>query len=318
MRSRARRLVYALVVTLLVLLGAEGLLRLTLPVAAQATMPEDVVRVHMEGPGFAFDPDLGWYWAHVGGGAPINDYGMRQAAPMSRTKPEGTWRAICFGDSQTYGAGLEAEEAWPRVANRELGQGWEVLNAGLSGYRSLQVYRLIRLRMAALDPDVLVVDNMPYDSPRENAPLRTAAYGESALDAARRALWDVRLYYALRLFLFQIEPAPPRWLSQSGGDKAKADGLGNFDLIHRWGEDNGVEVVFLQYPAKLDQTQVECMADRKDFDPAWTVVWACEALQQDGRPANVLFQDRNHLTVAGAEVVGRAVAETLRALRAAP
>lgn len=71
-------------------------------------------------------------------------------------KPEkrpGVVRVIALGDSVTFGA----EENYPRLTAECLGAGYEMINAGVPGYSSLQGLRLFKSHLASLKPDVLIV-----------------------------------------------------------------------------------------------------------------------------------------------------------------
>ncbi len=312
------RLGLGLLVALLLLAGVEGALRLTLPVVRTATLPDTMIRAHLENPGFRYDPDLYWYWSMLPSAAmQINEHGFRRTRPMTRAKPAGVTRAITFGDSQTLGAGVGPEESYSAVAERLLneteGTEWEVLNAGISGFRSLNVYRLLQRRIEAYDPDMVVIDCMPYDSPRDDGALVGRPLGGVATQL-QAALWQSHLYYVLRLGLEKVRPDRSRWLDRAPlpGD---ALGHGNHDLIAAWGKEHGVTVVFMQYPVSENNFRVGCHTLPAELPGDAPVVPACEALVQDGRPGRELFQDRNHLTVAGNEVVGKALADVIGPLR---
>ena len=308
-----KRLGLGLLVAVVVLLGAEGILRVTLPLVRKATLPDTMIRAHLENPGFRYDADLYWYWSMLPSAAmQINEHGFRRTKPMTREKPAGVTRVITFGDSQTLGAGVNPEESYSGVAERLLGDGWEVLNAGISGYRTLNVYRLLQRRIEAYDPDIIVIDCMPFDSPRDDGALVGRKLG-GFVTQAQSVLWKSRLYYVLRLGMEKVQPQRSRWLDRAPlqGDSL---GRGNHDLIVDWGKQHGVTVVFVQYPVSENNFRLGCHTLPKELPADIPVVPACEALKQDGRTGQRLFQDRNHLTVAGNEVVGKAVADVLAAL----
>lgn len=156
-------------------------------------MPPEMITAHVNGTGFAYDADLGWYWGMLPSkDAGIDEHGFREHnTPVSVAKPPGITGVITFGDSQTYGAGVRPDETWSAQAEAALGPGYEVLNAGLSGYRSLNVLRLIKLRAAAYSPDAVVIDCMPYDSPRDDGLTLGAPVGWQ--DPVRRLLWSSRI-----------------------------------------------------------------------------------------------------------------------------
>jgi lysophospholipase L1-like esterase len=81
-------------------------------------------------------------------------------APASAAGPSGTVRILALGDSFTFGVGVEAEDAWPAVLERELAAGGgasvRVRNGGVGGYGPLRTERLLVARQSAWAPEVLV------------------------------------------------------------------------------------------------------------------------------------------------------------------
>ena len=307
--ASVRKLVAGLLVAAAALAALEMVLRVTLPVVRTASLPDTMIRAHLSSPGFRYDADLYWYWAMLPSAAmQINEFGFRRVRPMTVEKPAGVTRVITFGDSQTLGAGVTVDETYSAFAERELGDGWEVLDAGISGFRSLNVYRLLQLRIEAFEPDVVVIDCMPFDSPRDDGALVGTPLGGVRL---REVLWQSRTYSMLRLGVERIRPTRARWLDRAPlpGD---ALGHGNHDLIAEWGEERGVKVMFMQYPVSQNGRLV-CQTLPGELPTGVPVVPACDALRADGRTASQLFQDRNHLTAEGNAVVGTALATALRA-----
>ncbi|MCB9797585.1 MAG: hypothetical protein H6741_33265 [Alphaproteobacteria bacterium] len=317
MRTRPlRRLGLGLGVACAALLLLELALRLTLPLAARATLPNEEIAAHLSRADFVYDPDLFWYWAEPPEGATAEEFGFRVIEPITQDKPEGVVRAIAFGDSQTFGAGLSPEEAWPGQADAALGARWQVLNAAVPGYRSLNVRRLLSLRMQAYAPDYVLVDCMPFDSPRDDG--RLFAVGPATPTARLQALlWHSRLYFALRLAVEKADPRRARWLDQAQRYLNGRDmDLGNHDLIASWAEDHGARAVFLTYAVMEGDGAVSCHTRPGELPEGLPVVDACAALAATGLEGHALFQDRNHFTAQGARVVGQAVARTLAALEA--
>lgn len=90
----------------------------------------------------------------------INEHGMR-GRPVERNKPAGTFRIAVVGDSYIFGAGVEESATLPmqleaRLAARAVGRPVEVLNFGVGGYNALQETELIRTRVLAFEPDLLI------------------------------------------------------------------------------------------------------------------------------------------------------------------
>ncbi|GDX79635.1 hypothetical protein LBMAG42_14460 [Deltaproteobacteria bacterium] len=317
-QSLIRRLCFALATAVAVIGGAEAALRMVFPIVGRATMPPEMIAAHINGTGFAYDPDLGWYWGMLpSAAAGVDAHGFRaHTYAISLSKPPEVKRVITFGDSQTYGAGVQPDETWPARAEAALGPGWEVLNAGLSGYRSFNVLRLIKLKIAAYDPDFVVIDCMPFDSPRDDGQYVAAPVGWQ--DPVRRMLWGSRLYYALRVAVQKATPDRPRWLDRPARPEDQQN-PGNLDLIAAWGKEAGVGVIFMQYAVEDDHSgRIRCQTATGELPAGHSVVPACDALLADHRASSALFLDNNHLTVEGNRVVGEAAAATIRAATRGP
>lgn len=328
MRPGLRRALLLPLALILLALLAEGALRLMFRAARSATMPKAEIQEHL-GQGYAYDPDLSWYWSVLpDDGAKVNADGFRRVAPMTRTPSPGILRVITVGDSQTFGGGVAHDQTFSHFAQEALGDRWEILNAGISGYRSLNVYRLLRLRLLAYEPQVLVVDCMPKDSPREDGPLTGKPL---AAGRVPEWLWNSRLYYFSQLSLrlvglrpwetlpwpLQLHEIRERLDDPSKGDLRNSPDMGNHDLIARFGAQHGMVSVFMRYPFNKDGTTVGCHTWDGSMPEGAPLFDACAALEASGLPARELFLDTNHLSVKGNQVVGAALAARLMELHAA-
>ncbi|MFG0316346.1 MAG: SGNH/GDSL hydrolase family protein [Planctomycetota bacterium JB042] len=85
------------------------------------------------------------------------------------TKPAGTLRLACLGDSHTFGHGVEEEETWPAhlrriLADRGGPSSVEVINAGVSAYDTPQERRHLERAVLPLDPDVVILQYYVNDT----------------------------------------------------------------------------------------------------------------------------------------------------------
>lgn len=301
-----------------VLGSAELVLRLAFPIVRTATLPEGMIEQHVTAAGFRHDPDLYWTWGMLPSPAmQINQFGFRRTEPMTLEKPEGTLRVVTFGDSQTLGAGVGPDQTYSAFAEQSLGEGWEVLNAGISGYRSLNVYRKLQLDILQYQPDAVVIDCFPFDSPRDDGPLvqkeRFGTARQRRHAAIRGLLWNSRLFRAVELAVFDLRPDKPRWLDQPDPELGRGDlGYGNHAEIATWGLKHGVTVLFMEYPVSNERWQHSCMTQPGELPEGVPVVPACQAMAESGVPAREMFQDRNHMTEQGNRLVGEVLAESLR------
>ena len=103
---------------------------------------------------------------------PINSRGYRdfeRAIP----KPEGVRRAVCLGDSFTWGTSVLVDDAWPqrveRMLSRERGERWEAVNLAEPGLNAVQEASRLDAEGFAYGPDVVVVGYVLNDSEDETA-----------------------------------------------------------------------------------------------------------------------------------------------------
>lgn len=115
-------------------------------------------------------------------------------------KPSGTYRILTMGDSFTWGVGLDVEETIPKLLEARLNTSsgmrrFEVINAAIPGYNTLQEMRLLKKRGLKFEPDMVLliynlndVDYLPEvtgDSSRENLTARPADPMAMAPDAGK-------------------------------------------------------------------------------------------------------------------------------------
>lgn len=72
------------------------------------------------------------------------------------TKDSGTFRILVFGDSFTWGYGVEAEEIYTEVLEDKLGDDFEVINMGVPGYGADQEYLLLKREGIKYAPDLVI------------------------------------------------------------------------------------------------------------------------------------------------------------------
>ena len=155
--SRRRSIVLSALIVLGFFASAELVLRLV--GVRPAVRPRLLLRsidTDIDLPFMRADPDLFWSprpgfrGEFMGRPVTINSLGLRGGEP--RPRREGARRIACFGDSITFGYGVGDEETYPYLLDRALGaDGHEALNAGVTGYTSHQVRRLVT-RVAAAAP----------------------------------------------------------------------------------------------------------------------------------------------------------------------
>jgi lysophospholipase L1-like esterase len=99
-----------------------------------------------------WSPTPGFKGSFGGKSVTINRLGVRGAEVEAR-RQEGAFRIGCFGDSITFGYGVNDDETYPVELGRSL-PGVEVINAGVTGYSSYQALGLARRLLPELRPSV--------------------------------------------------------------------------------------------------------------------------------------------------------------------
>ena len=89
-----------------------------------------------------------------------NSLGLR-GPEVSRTPAPGTERVLVMGDSVAFGFRLEQGETFPVLLEQELeqrdGGSWEVLNAGVEGYNTVNELAYLRSSLLDLQPRTIVL-----------------------------------------------------------------------------------------------------------------------------------------------------------------
>lgn len=304
--SLLRRLAFSALATVFGLLLLEVGARIFLQRLVAAAMPSPEMRAFAAQPRLVFDPELGWVPAPLPGSGPAEDLPWF-ARDLSPSRRPGVARGFALGDSQTLGAGLRGEQAWPAVAEahlRAMGHSVEIINAASPGFRSAQVLRLVESRLLAYDFDFLLVDCQADDSP----PLPRRDY--AGLRRLRGALFGSRLYRLLWLGVANARghaTGPGDVIRQPKGHSL--DGAGNHAALISLARAHGVAIWFLDYPF-LDRP-VKALAPPSRLPRDAPVIETTPVLLQSGRTGAELFLDNNHLTTLGSALVGRTVAEAL-------
>lgn len=313
-RSWIRKLVFAFITLIVVLGSTELLLRLLTRSWGQASIPSESVLAHVRDGTMKYHEELGWVRAELpqprNG---INAEGFRYA-DLPKEKAPGTWRAFALGDSQTYGAGVQAQETWPARAESQLRElhpdaKIELVNAGISGYSSLQALRLIRSKLLQWSPDLVIIDCRTYDSPRDLYVPRP-----SGLTAPlERAFFHFRTYYVLRLLVDRSTGAWGRRMTPTSQERSApqiGERYGSHGDLLALGRERGFEVIFLDYPFWDNRRDlITPLAHAHEMPKGARIVSTVDALTATQKKASELFLDNNHLSVEGNRVVGGVVAE---------
>jgi len=109
------------------------------------------------------DPVLMWEYKPHGShrGIETNRYGFRERDFDAPGKPAGVHRVAFVGDSVTLGLGVPPEQTFERLVEQEARTlapepALQALNFGVDGYNTTQVAELLKTRVPAFEPDLVV------------------------------------------------------------------------------------------------------------------------------------------------------------------
>ena len=154
--------------------------------------------------GFVHEPNTSAFV--MGVDVRINSQGLRDRE-YSLAKPAGVYRILMLGDSTTLGWGVKAEETASKILERELGPRFEVINAGVGNYGTVQEFTYYKTRGRLFRPDLVILQYFIND-PEPVPTLKGGflldhsyllAFAESRWDGLLRVLHlrpDWRQYYA--------------------------------------------------------------------------------------------------------------------------
>lgn len=133
----------------------------------------------------------------------INSYGLRDHE-YTISKPDETYRILVLGDSMTFGWGTSAENTYPKVLEKLLNQfsrsasnpwnmasKYEVINAGVGNYNTVQEVTYFKDRGIHLQPDMVLLGFYLNDA--EKTPERSSGFlrEHSYFYVLFSLVWDV-------------------------------------------------------------------------------------------------------------------------------
>lgn len=237
--SRRRQTLRTLVWTIVLLLAAEGVLRVRAWHRHGVAGPvADLYEEHAE---LGRRPKAGALVVGSQRHVSINRWGFR-GADLEQAKPPGTFRIAAIGDSTTFGleAGSDAAVWVARLGERLRESGnanVETINAAVPGYTlAMSADRLLR-DVALFDPDVVVVMNTATDIAAHSR--REFSANRLSGDASR--LEQLLEEHSLLINLLRQNAAPllARWMPSGRHDRLDERG-------------------FLEYADRLIQVVDEC------------------------------------------------------------
>lgn len=150
--SRKKALSYILII-LLFFLVAEVMLRIRERVKAKETQVYGQINFFSSHPflNYVLNPKI----------AKHNSLGFR-GQEIDISKEENIYRIFCLGASSVYGSRVSPEESYPYFLNQLLKNTVkkkvpDVINAGVPGYTSANIFLLFQFRILPLSPDMIII-----------------------------------------------------------------------------------------------------------------------------------------------------------------
>lgn len=135
----------------------------------------------------------------------INKYGLRGALPPHFEEDNGKKkRILILGDSMVYGHGVTEQENFPSLLNT-MGVG-HVLNGGVKGYGSDQVYLLFQELKETLKPDI-VLFAFNHNDLYDNAVKRRLSVSETKIDFLKEETLYASLFVGFYENVFSYVPS---------------------------------------------------------------------------------------------------------------
>ncbi|MEM7350214.1 MAG: SGNH/GDSL hydrolase family protein [Acidobacteriota bacterium] len=184
---------------------------------------------------------------------------QRLKGPLPRIpKPPGTFRIVCYGDSNTDGPN---EKGWTEVLHELLGTrfaasgvDFEVLNAGVAGYSSYQGLMRFRHQVEDLQPDLVTVSFGYNDiAPALGVPDRKFRLPPRFLVSAQRQLLRYRFYRVAEKIVRRWAPEQPPAI---GPRVPLADYLANLESFLDTGARQGAGVVLMTRPHSMPAAEL--------------------------------------------------------------
>ncbi len=186
----------------------------------------------------------------------INNHGLR-GPDFSREKTPGVYRIVCLGNSCTFGWRVGEQQVYARqladmLKRSDPARKYEIINAGVTGYTSLQGLRFLRRDVLNWQPDLLVVSygwNDHWAAAREIADKNQVLPSQWVLDI-QNLLGRTRTYRWLKYLVFSIKNPPPAEFSRTNPvyRVGLADCRDNLQAIIDEAKSRGIDVALLTLP----------------------------------------------------------------------
>ena len=257
----------------------------------------------------------------------INLQGFR-GEEINLEKPKNTYRIFCIGDSCTFGFLAKYDEAYPFFLEKLLNQAshgikYEVVNAGVFGYSSLQGLRHLERDYLKYKPDLVIASfgwndtfaAIFYTDKEQKMPNsnKIMLLIDSFLSRFKiyllmdHAIWSLR--YRIRSFYIHKKTGTQEEFVRV----PEKDFIDNLNEIHELGSRNNFKVIFLNQPNRISGAHrydgiIRELCKQKGF----FFLDLLDKFNTSHKPVSELFIDGNHTTAEGNSIIAESIFEYLR------
>lgn len=255
---------------------------------------------------YQWDPLLFWKY-RPSASSQINSLGFRDREFSSEKKTQ--FRILTLGDSCAAGHQLPSEKTYSRYLERLLNDGpgsrrYEVINAGVPGYSSLQGLRFFRILARKYHPDLVLVSFGANDRGKARFADKELSYGKLvALSFFRGVVENSR---AVQFFVERMDYFnDARWITRVSPDDYKKN------LLMLAGEAQAMNIKLIFIKSCL-RREIELASEDNTYMPPEPYMSLFEVLLKpgDGAPEKVFF-DSKHFTELGHQLIAQAIYEKL-------
>ena len=293
MKRRAAGLALAIVATGVCMLLAEWVL-------GAAQILEISPQVHRGHPRRGYQARAGFDGiSKFGIRVQINSIGLR-SPEIASPKPAGQKRVLALGDSVTFGWGVPEEESFSRrlegALRQQLACPVEVINAGVSGYGTVEEADYFTHEGLGVEPDVVLV----YYAENDNM---SVTHFEGALASSLKD-WIVYRSHLVHAVLYAWRLSRWKWQARVAGGEGAAHAAeqrawdsrpgtaASLAALHEIGsvaKQRGIRTILASNPDSLSDRSIDEVRNRRLRE----VAASNDFVFVDIGPALVPFRDRN-------------------------
>lgn len=275
---------------------------------------------------FSRDPYLFWKLKRVTEDKfhAVNLQGFRGKVITLKKSPD-TFRIFCIGDSCTFGLHVEYYEAYPFVLESLLNKNthklkYEVINAGVLGYSSLQGLRHLEKDILKYKPDLVIAsfgwndtfDALGYTDKQQRTPSKVELLVYSILS-------NSKAYLALEDLISDLISKIKfghNHVTTNGNVLVRVPGedfLENLAKMYKLGRAHNFKVILVNQPSRISQPHRYSDLIKK-FSEENNVMFLDleERLVSTNIAPTELFMDHNHPTILGHRIIAESIFEFMK------